>query len=201
MSSRTPTNLQSARTSGQVNHGLPRWPVFRKDRSLQESELKCAIRERSRVAVSCRYVIDSAPLEETPNSCCAVNAITGERVYLQFFPNMQNEFKNCIRMHNALSESQFICRYSTTRSRCTTVSRRLRRRLLEVITDERRYPPCLVLERGDYTLLERLRQDPPSMFRRLAVLYAVRRRHSVLMWPDRPFRRSSRRWKTSTISA
>ena len=68
-------------------------------------------RERSRVDVPCRYVIESAPLAETPNSRCAVNAITGERVYLQFFPDMQNEFENSIRMHNALSESQFICRY------------------------------------------------------------------------------------------
>ena len=55
----------------------------------------------------------------------------------------------------------------------TDCSQELRRRLLEVVTDERHYPPCLVLERGDYTLLERLRKDPPSMIRRLAVLYAV----------------------------
>ena len=112
----SPVDHQSVSTFGQTHHGLPRWPTCTKDRSLQESELKCAIREKPRVAVSCRYVIESAPLVETPNSRCAVNAITGECVYLQFFPHMQKEFENCIRMHNTLSESQFICRYSTTHS-------------------------------------------------------------------------------------
>ena len=57
-----------------------------------------------------RYEIERKPFETKPHCRLAVDATTGQRVFLKFYPPSGREFQNAVRMHRALQTKACACK-------------------------------------------------------------------------------------------
>ena len=71
-----------------------------------------------------RYEIERKPFETKPHCRLAVDATTGQRVFLKFYPPSGREFQNAVRMHRALQTKACACKSASnchiTFARCTS---------------------------------------------------------------------------------